>query len=95
MYVLSSSDNFIPFSAGVKSQAGQGAKHSARSSDIFLSVSKTLSDISHDSAVSFKQWSDVECQKFLSGGLLIEHVIFNLNISELIATVNLLVLQTE
>ena len=61
----------------------------------FLSVSKTLPDNSQDSAVSFKQWSEVECQKFLPGDLLIEHVKFNLNISDFIATNNVLVLQTE
>jgi hypothetical protein len=48
-----------------------------------------------DSAVSFKQWSKVEFQKLLPGGLVIEHIKFNLNISDLIATDNVLILPAE
>jgi hypothetical protein len=54
-----------------------------------------LSDKSQDSAVLFKQWSEVECQKFFPGGLVKEHVKFNLNISDFIATDNILTLQKE
>jgi hypothetical protein len=44
MYVLSSSDNLIPFQRGGEEASWSGGKHSARSSNIILSVSKTLSD---------------------------------------------------
>jgi hypothetical protein len=37
----------------------------------------------------------VQLQKFLPGGLLIEHIQFNLNVSDIITTYNVLVLPTE
>jgi hypothetical protein len=43
----------------------------------------------------FKQWSKVECQQFLPRGLLIEHIKFNLKISDFIVTDNVLILPTE
>jgi hypothetical protein len=67
--VFSLSGKLIPGVAGLKMQAGHGGgwgKNSAHSSNLFLSVSKTLSDNSHDSAVSFKKWSELECQAFLT-----------------------------
>jgi hypothetical protein len=60
--VLSSSDNLILDRAGVKRKAGQGS----RTVHTTLSVSKTLSYNSQGCAVSFKQWSEVECKKFLT-----------------------------
>jgi hypothetical protein len=47
------------------------------------------------SAVLFMQWSEVECQKFITGGLLLEHTTYNLNVSDFTATDNVLVLPTE
>jgi hypothetical protein len=43
-----------------------GGKHSACSSNCFLSVSKTLSDNSKHCAMLFKHWSKLECQTFLT-----------------------------
>jgi hypothetical protein len=45
--------------------------------------------------MSFKQWREVQCQKFLPEGLLIENIIFNLIISDVIATDNVLILPPE
>lgn len=60
-----------------------------------LNISGLLSSSAPlDSAVSFKQWSELECE-FLPGGLLKEHVQSNLNISDFIATDNVLILQTK
>jgi hypothetical protein len=61
-YILSLSANLIPVSAGVKRQAGQEGS----TAHLFLSVSRTLSDSSQDSAVSFMQWSELDCQIFLT-----------------------------
>jgi hypothetical protein len=44
---------------GDEEASWSGGKHSARSSNLFLAVSKTLSDNSLDSAVSFKQWGEL------------------------------------
>jgi hypothetical protein len=46
----------IPSSAGVKWQAGQAEKDSARSYKLFLGVSKTLPPNPQNSAVSLKQF---------------------------------------
>ena len=92
--VLSTSDNLIPFSAGLKRQVGQGGS-TAHAAPTFLSPFQKHYLLTSRTAVSFKQWSEVECQKCLPGGLLIEHVKFNLNISDFITTDNVLVLLTE
>jgi hypothetical protein len=84
----------IPVSAGVKRQAGQGGSMEHAAQAIFP-VSKTPFDNSQDSAVSFEQLSKVECQEYILGGLLIEHVKSNLNVTDFIVTDNILILQRE
>ena len=64
--LLSWSDNLIPNIAGGEEASSSGWKHSVRSSNRFLSISKTLSYNSQDCAVSFTPWKEVECQNFLT-----------------------------
>jgi hypothetical protein len=64
--LLSSSDNLITGSAGVKRQAGKG-RSTAHAAPTFVSpFQKHCLGNWHDSAVSLKQWSEVECQTFLT-----------------------------
>jgi len=51
--ILSLSDSLIPWSVGVKKQAGQGGN----TAHIFSMFQKTLSHNPQDSAVSLKQFS--------------------------------------
>jgi hypothetical protein len=59
LFVLSSSHNFNPFSAGVKGELVE-EKHSAGSTNRLLSISKTFLCNLKDSSVPFEQWSEVK-----------------------------------
>jgi hypothetical protein len=62
--LLSLSDNLIPLSMGVKRKAGRGEAGHMQLQSFSLSFKNVFL---MDSAVSFKQWSEVKCQKFLQG----------------------------
>ena len=60
--ILSSSDNLIPDSARVMRQSGQGGEAQRAQLRQFSDNFKNIKN-SQGSAVSFKQWSELDCQQ--------------------------------